>query len=156
MASGFKVKAIYEYAGEEADDLSFPVGQVITITETVDADWYEGEYTDVSGVKKAGIFPNNFVEKYEPEVPTRPSRPTRPKGDAQPPPSAPALASKGPGLEDEENVEGQEPPIPAASKPQPPPVAIPEIAPRAAEDARSPPSASSQKALPHRLSLIHI
>lgn len=147
MASGFKVKAIYEYASEEADDLSFPVGQVITITETIDADWYEGEYTDVSGVKKAGIFPNNFVEKYEPEVPVRPSRPTRPKSVQSPPPApAPAAKEPEPVEEDDEEDEDDGPPTPAASKPQPPPVQIPAEAPRASEEVRSPPSASSQKA----------
>lgn len=147
MASGFKVKAIYEYASEEADDLSFPVGQVITITETIDEDWYEGEYTDVSGVKKAGIFPNNFVEKYEPEVPVRPSRPTRPKSVQSPPPApVPAAQEPEPTPLEEDEEEDEQPPVPAASKPQPPPVQIPAETPRASEEVRSPPSASSQKA----------
>lgn len=89
--SSLKVKAVYEYTSEEPDDLSFPVGQIISITEEIDADWYEGEYTDATGVKRSGIFPNNFVEKYEPEVPSRPSRPTRQKQDA-PPAAAPILS----------------------------------------------------------------
>jgi len=144
--AGQKVKAIYEYASQEPDDLSFPVGQVITITEEIDADWYEGEYTDASGSKQSGIFPNNFVEKYEPEVPVRPTRAARPKSAIQP--QAPPAREEEP--EQEPQVESEDerpvPPPPAASKPQPPPVEIPAAAPRVQEDVRSPPSATSTKA----------
>ena len=70
----FKVKAVFEYASEEPDDLKFPNGQIITVTEEEDDDWYSGEYIDSSGAKKEGIFPRNFVEKYEPAIPSRPTR----------------------------------------------------------------------------------
>jgi hypothetical protein len=149
MAS-LKVKAVYEYTSEEPDDLSFPVGQIISITEEIDADWYEGEYTDAAGVKQSGIFPNNFVEKYEPEVPSRPSRPARQKQDAQPA-AAPIAASREPEHEPEpehQSVSREEdytPPVPAVSKPQPPPVVIPAEPPRTSEEVRSPPSAISER-----------
>jgi hypothetical protein len=146
--SSLKVKAVYEYTSEEPDDLSFPVGQIISITEEIDADWYEGEYTDATGVKRSGIFPNNFVEKYEPEVPSRPSRPARQKQDAQPA-AAPIAVPREPEPEPEPEHQSVEedfaPPVPAVSKPQPPPVIIPAEPPRASEEVRSPPSAISER-----------
>lgn len=75
----FKVKAVYEYASPHDEDLSFPEGQIITVTEEEDADWYVGEYTDGSGNAKSGLFPKNFVEKFEPTAPPRPVRSARPK-----------------------------------------------------------------------------
>ncbi|KAJ4982488.1 sh3 domain-containing protein, partial [Stagonosporopsis vannaccii] len=80
----FKVKAVYDYASPHADDLSFASGQVITVTEEEDADWYVGEYTDDSGVKHDGLFPRNFVERFEPQPPPRPNRASRPPPQEQP------------------------------------------------------------------------
>ncbi|KAF7511515.1 hypothetical protein GJ744_004103 [Endocarpon pusillum] len=85
----FKVKAVYEYSSPHDDDLSFPQGQIITVTEEEDNDWYSGEYADSTGRKHQGIFPRNFVEKYEPEIPSRPIRPSRTKKDAEIPAPAP-------------------------------------------------------------------
>jgi myosin tail region-interacting protein MTI1 len=79
----FKVKAIYEYSSPHDDDLGFPQGQIITVTEEEDDDWYSGEYVDSTGGKHEGIFPRNFVERYEPEIPLRPARPTRTKKDPE-------------------------------------------------------------------------
>lgn len=53
----FKVKAIFEYKSDYEDDLSFPVGQLITVTEVEDEEWYSGTYDG-----KSGMFPKNFVE----------------------------------------------------------------------------------------------
>lgn len=53
----FKVKAVFEYKSEYEDDLNFPVGQVITVTEVEDEDWYSGTYDG-----RLGMFPKNFVE----------------------------------------------------------------------------------------------
>lgn len=94
MATPFKVKAIYEYASEHDDDLKFSIGQIITVTEEEDDDWYVGEYVDDAGAKQEGIFPRNFVEKYEPTAPPRPTR-TRTKKDAEHAP-APAGSSEEP------------------------------------------------------------
>ena len=75
----FKVKAIYDYKSPHEDDLGFLIGQIITVTEVEDDDWFVGEYTDASGVKKDGLFPRTFVENYEPEPPPRPVRGARSK-----------------------------------------------------------------------------
>jgi hypothetical protein len=112
----FRVKAIFEYSSEVDDDLTFPNGQIITVTDQEDADWYTGEYVDASGAKKEGMFPKNFVEKYEPQTPPRPSRPSRPK--KEPEPSLPVEVVKAPPPE--------EPPEPVDEEPEPPalPLAI--------------------------------
>ncbi|KAL8732070.1 MAG: hypothetical protein Q9166_003023 [cf. Caloplaca sp. 2 TL-2023] len=81
----FHVKAIYEYSSPHDDDLSFPVGQVINVTEEEGDDWYYGEYADQSGHKKEGLFPRNFVKSYEPETPPRPSRLSRTKKEIEGP-----------------------------------------------------------------------
>ncbi|KAL2887125.1 SH3 domain-containing protein C23A1.17 [Ceratocystis lukuohia] len=70
----FRVKALFEYTSEHEDDLNFAESQFITVTAEEDDDWYFGEYTDESGMKKEGIFPRNFVEKVEPTAPPRPTR----------------------------------------------------------------------------------
>lgn len=126
-APPFKVKALYEYKSEHGDDLSFPQSQVITVTEEEDDDWYVGEYTDAAGESQTGLFPKNFVEKYEPAPPPRPTR-SRPK-PAEPPaePAPPAAAQPDPEPTPERppaQREEPEPPVPvAASKP---PLADPE------------------------------
>ncbi|KAL4956133.1 hypothetical protein BDW69DRAFT_159143 [Aspergillus filifer] len=80
----FTVKAVFEYASSHEDDLNFAIGQIITVTAVEDDEWYFGEYPDESGSKVEGIFPKNFVEKYEPPAPPRPSRPSRPKKEPEP------------------------------------------------------------------------
>ncbi|RMD40566.1 hypothetical protein DV735_g4558, partial [Chaetothyriales sp. CBS 134920] len=105
----FKVRAVFDYRSDEPDDLSFANGQLITVTEDDDADWYTGEYTNAAGERAEGIFPRNFVEIYEPAIPSRPVRTPRrvPAPDvqglaqAQPeaaseaaPPGPPAVADK--------------------------------------------------------------
>ncbi|KAI1265563.1 hypothetical protein F5Y18DRAFT_39324 [Xylariaceae sp. FL1019] len=89
-AASFKVKAVYDYASSHEDDLPFNVGQIITVNDDEDPEWYGGAYVDDNGVKHEGIFPRNFVEKYEP---TAPPRPTRRKKEVEPvatPPPPPA------------------------------------------------------------------
>ncbi|KAL1861952.1 assembly of actin patch protein [Paecilomyces lecythidis] len=80
----FTVKAVFEYASDHADDLTFSIGQIITVKEEEDDDWYFGEYTDSSGARKEGLFPKNFVEKYDPPAPPRPTRPARAKKEPEP------------------------------------------------------------------------
>ena len=83
MASpSFRVKAVFDYSSPHEDDLSFKLGQIITVTDEEDADWFYGEF-DQDGVKSQGLFPRNFVEKYEPTTPPRPTRPARPKKEAE-------------------------------------------------------------------------
>ncbi|ODV77503.1 uncharacterized protein CANTADRAFT_36328, partial [Suhomyces tanzawaensis NRRL Y-17324] len=52
----FRVKAVYEYKSEYEDDLTFDVGQIITVTEVEDEEWFSGNYDG-----KSGMFPRNFV-----------------------------------------------------------------------------------------------
>ncbi|KAK2034446.1 hypothetical protein LX32DRAFT_689279 [Colletotrichum zoysiae] len=128
----FRVKALFEYSSPHEDDLQFPAGAVITVTDEEDADWYSGEYLDDAGVKHEGIFPRNFVEKIEPQAPPRPAR-TRPKKEAEvtsPAVEAPPIPhlDPQPAQEAHYEVEQPEPPAPAAlpTSPDVPAAAEPE------------------------------
>ncbi|EGD94661.1 SH3 domain-containing protein [Trichophyton tonsurans CBS 112818] len=90
----FTVKAVFEYTSEHEDDLNFSIGQIITVTEEEDADWYYGNYTNHAGAKQEGIFPRNFVEKYEPPAPPRPTRPARTRKESETASQSPPLASE--------------------------------------------------------------
>ncbi|KAI1150825.1 hypothetical protein F4825DRAFT_387356 [Nemania diffusa] len=146
----FKVRAIYEYTSGHEDDLPFPVGQIITVTDEEDPEWYGGEYVDDTGVKQEGIFPRNFVEKFEPTAPPRPIR-ARKRDPEHAPPAAPpspppaAAAPPQPPVEEApvETQSGdfhnespvaipQAPPVDQSHPPEAPPVPVanpPEIAP---------------------------
>lgn len=151
MASLFKVKALYDFEAKEEDDLAFSTGQIIDITEEIDDNWLEGRYTDSNGGDQSGIFPREFVEKYEPPVPSRPTRPTRPKQETAPVP----VAVTGPvhpipsTVSEEPSAEIEPPALPAQSKPQPPPVET-SMASSADENVRSPQSAGSVRSPPVR------
>ncbi|KAH6659737.1 hypothetical protein BKA67DRAFT_652956 [Truncatella angustata] len=130
-AAPFKVKALFEYTSNHEDDLPFEIGQIITVTDTDDPDWYGGEYVDASGEPREGIFPRNFVEKYEPVAPPRPARtkkkdpepappaPYSPPAAAEPesePEPAPEQALSEPDAEEEKRIAS---PPPAAEPPSP-------------------------------------
>ncbi|KAL7934259.1 hypothetical protein V8C35DRAFT_280012 [Trichoderma chlorosporum] len=170
MAALFRVKALYEYSSPHEDDLNFPAGQVIAVTDEDDADWYGGEYVDEAGAKREGIFPRNFVEKFEPVAPPRPvrkhkqesepaaappapppepsfediaARSTPPPGDVAPEPSPKRYAQPV-----EPPAAAPAPPVPAAAPaPVPVPVAVPAPAPPpAAAPAPVPVPASPKRA----------
>ncbi|KAI9888174.1 MAG: hypothetical protein M1823_000109 [Watsoniomyces obsoletus] len=100
----FKVKALYEYKSPHDDDLNFGAGEIITVTEEEDTEWFYGHYVDSEGTAKEGIFPRNFVERYSPEAPPRPARAprSRKEGPAEQPrpvedvPNEPAVTTSGP------------------------------------------------------------
>ena len=119
-----KVKAVYDYSSPHEDDLSFKVGQIISVTEEEGDDWYVGEYVDDSGNKHDGLFPRNFVEKYEPEPPPRPNRASRYKpleqAAGQTAPPTPVIPQQEP-----EPAQHEEPELP---KSQPPPLEVPAAA----------------------------
>jgi hypothetical protein len=140
MASLYKVKALYDFEAKEEDDLALTGGQIIDVTEEVDDNWLEGRYTDDSGASNSGIFPRDFVEKHEPEVPTRPARPARAKPDAAPVPTPTQEVADAKEVADDEQ---KAPPIPAASKPEVPPVELPKPSSMAEEQPR-PPSAKDE------------
>ncbi|NWZ01101.1 SH319 protein, partial [Loxia curvirostra] len=52
-----RAKALYDFHGENEDELSFKAGDMITELESVDEDWMSGEI-----LGKSGIFPRNFVQ----------------------------------------------------------------------------------------------
>ncbi|XP_072413258.1 SH3 domain-containing protein 19 isoform X1 [Chiloscyllium punctatum] len=52
-----KAKALYDFSGENTDELDLKVGDMITILEHVDSDWLKGELHG-----KEGIFPRSFVQ----------------------------------------------------------------------------------------------
>ena len=131
------VRALYAYDSQHSDDLQFSSGQLIHVSAVEGDDWYFGSYTDAAGTQQEGMFPMNFVEKYEPEIPTRPARSARPKSQmiTSPPPARESA---------QDEPEEDAPPLPAASKPQPPHVDVP-AASSQKEEVRSPPSATSQQ-----------
>lgn len=140
-AGNLYVKALFEYSSAHEDDLQFDVGQIITVTEEEDEEWYTGEYVDTSGTRHEGIFPRNFVEKYEPTAPPRPARrakkepepvakesvptevapPTPSSPKAEDVPSSPVL----PAQQAEVAVEEARPTSPPTRANPPPPVTAP-------------------------------
>ena len=117
----FTVKAVFEYASDHDDDLPFPIGQIVTVTAIEDDEWYYGEYPDDSGSKVEGIFPKNFVEKYDPPAPPRPNRPARPSKMepevvAPPEPAAPVPVDTSPVEQPQQQPEPEldDTPAPAA------------------------------------------
>ncbi|KAF2665540.1 hypothetical protein BT63DRAFT_417096 [Microthyrium microscopicum] len=139
-APPFKVKATYDYASPHDDDLSFPEGQIITVTEEEDADWYVGSYTDASGAQQSGLFPKNFVERYEPAPPPRPTRASRPKPAEQPAQPEPDVEDVAPPSRQVVESPPPQPTSPVLSK-----APIPASAPAPAQvEASSPPPARSQ------------
>ncbi|EAW13905.1 SH3 domain protein [Aspergillus clavatus NRRL 1] len=131
----FTVKAVFEYTSDHDDDLNFSIGQIITVTAEEDAEWYCGEYATESGAKMEGIFPKNFVERYEPPAPPRPSRPSRPKKEAEVAPPPEPVAPEPQAIERLPSPEPvlRSPPLPAQDfipqSPKSPPAAIePQVA----------------------------
>ncbi|KAK2870176.1 hypothetical protein Q8A67_024568 [Cirrhinus molitorella] len=72
-------KVIFPYDGQNEDELSIKEGDIVTIVskECADAGWWLGELNG-----KQGVFPDNFVKLFIPEV--EKERPKKP-----PPPAAP-------------------------------------------------------------------
>ncbi|CDO96077.1 unnamed protein product [Kluyveromyces dobzhanskii CBS 2104] len=63
MSVPFKVEALFPYTSDFEDDLPFPKGQILTVLEIEDDEWFFGELTDSSGETKQGIFPKGFVSE---------------------------------------------------------------------------------------------
>ncbi|CAO3629550.1 unnamed protein product [Mucor hiemalis] len=69
-------KAVYDFAGDNVDELSFRTGELISVIEEVDEGWWLGEIGD-----RRGIFPVNYTELIvshssaagPPSMPSRPS-----------------------------------------------------------------------------------
>ncbi|KAI8938516.1 hypothetical protein NX059_004402 [Plenodomus lindquistii] len=156
----YKVKAVYDYSSPHEDDLDFKTGQIIAVTEEEGDDWYVGEYIDDTGTKHDGLFPRNFVERYEPEPPPRPNRASRYKPTEQPAappapptPDAPQQQAPEPIRHEEQEPPKVEPPpleVPAAAKSVPLPMSP--ISPESASSGRAPelPQAPPQQPPPQQ------
>ncbi|KAI9483919.1 MAG: hypothetical protein EXX96DRAFT_479300 [Benjaminiella poitrasii] len=68
-------KAMYDFEGENADELSFRIGDIIQVIEEVDEGWWVGEIREPQGVVRCGIFPVNYTESIS-AGPPMPARPT--------------------------------------------------------------------------------
>lgn len=55
----FKVRAVSDFESKEVGDLNFRQGDIISVMEEVDSNWYEGEM-----LGRRGIFPKSFVKKF--------------------------------------------------------------------------------------------
>ena len=60
------VQAIYDYQGENNDELCIAKGDVITVTQTPDGGWFEGTLDGITG-----WFPSNYVEPVSASPSTR-------------------------------------------------------------------------------------
>jgi hypothetical protein len=55
-----RCEAIYDYEGQQSDELTILPGDTIYVTEKIDTDWWQG---NLNGT--IGIFPANYVEEIE-------------------------------------------------------------------------------------------
>ncbi len=58
------VRALYNYVGEDDEELSFSAGDIITQTEDEDA---QGWATGVHSTGRMGIYPSAYVEMVLPQ-----------------------------------------------------------------------------------------
>ncbi|GAA5834344.1 hypothetical protein JCM11251_007964 [Rhodosporidiobolus azoricus] len=71
-------RAVWDYVQSQPDDLGFKTGEVITIEEEVNGDWWKGSLNG-----QTGLFPSNHVERISSPAPAARAPPP-------PPPAAPA------------------------------------------------------------------
>lgn len=55
-------RGVFEYEGQEVEDLSFAEGALIEVHEILDDDWMRGK---VQGTDFMGVFPKSYVEKVD-------------------------------------------------------------------------------------------
>ncbi|KAI9206473.1 uncharacterized protein BJ171DRAFT_497978 [Polychytrium aggregatum] len=58
----FNVRALYNYASQEFEELTIKKGDIISVIATHEDGWWEGLSTE-NGRRKRGLFPSNFVEE---------------------------------------------------------------------------------------------
>ncbi|BGP35705.1 hypothetical protein JCM10296v2_007557 [Rhodotorula toruloides] len=69
-------KALWDYTKSQPDDLAFKSGDIITIEEEVNADWWKG-----SLYGQTGLFPANHVERLNSAASPAPPPPSAANGD---------------------------------------------------------------------------
>ena len=52
-----RVMAMYDYSAQNSDELTFKRGDVITVDDKSDPDWWKGTLGATSG-----LFPSNYVQ----------------------------------------------------------------------------------------------
>ncbi|OQR76058.1 intersectin-2-like [Tropilaelaps mercedesae] len=58
---GEKVKAVFEFQGQQDDELTFGIDEIIVVTNKDDPSWWKG-YKTSDASSKEGLFPSNYVE----------------------------------------------------------------------------------------------
>jgi hypothetical protein len=120
-----EVKAKYDYNSGHEDDLFFTAGQIITVTEEVDEEWYNGQYTDTQGRRRQGMFPRNFVTVLPKQSPAPPPPATKQgtvkDATSKPKQAEPQLGS--PGTAKKKAPSGSRDASAKAATPPPPPAA---------------------------------
>ncbi|XP_062411567.1 unconventional myosin-If [Sardina pilchardus] len=56
---GPRCRALYQYVGQDTDEISFDVGDIIELMNEDPSGWWRGRFRG-----KAGLFPGNYVEKF--------------------------------------------------------------------------------------------
>lgn len=79
-------KALFDFTGQNDDEISFKTGDVITVIDEIDKGWWLGE-----AHSKRGIFPVNYTEDYD--LHAQPLPPLPPASSDSPPPPPPAAAT---------------------------------------------------------------
>ncbi|GAA6003286.1 SH3 domain-containing protein [Rhodotorula paludigena] len=81
-----KCRAVWDYVASQPDDLGFSAGDIITIEDEVNTDWWKGS---ING--RTGLFPCNHVERIPPTSapppPAPASGPAYSPSYSQPPPN---------------------------------------------------------------------
>lgn len=79
--AGRFVKVLFDYDGNERDELSLRRGQIIEVTSEVSPEWLMGEFAG-----QIGMFPKSYTEEHVmPDKPAIPARPVMQKQRSLPP-----------------------------------------------------------------------
>ncbi|GAA5895543.1 hypothetical protein JCM8208_005262 [Rhodotorula glutinis] len=129
-------RAVWDYQGGQADDLSFRSGDVISIVEELNVDWWRGTLNG-----RTGLFPCNHVERITSPSPSPSLAPPAPapaplqgyhtgsSASWAPPAPSPASAAPTSFAYQQPQPYGEKNSYYGAGAPQGPPVAQPPVAP---------------------------
>ncbi|GAA5941649.1 hypothetical protein JCM10213_002330 [Rhodosporidiobolus nylandii] len=127
-----KAKALWDYTASQPDDLPFRTGDIITIEEEVNGDWWKGSLNG-----RTGLFPSNHVERLPPSTSSTPAPAYNPSYAPPPPPqqhnpsyasppaTSPYAYAQPQNYGSEKHSSFAPPPPPVAANPYAPPPAAP-------------------------------